>query len=135
MDRMRRIGTPACRAAADEIERLRDLAYYHCGQGNLCTWRDRWETTKAAMEEADRQITRQQAEIERLRAENKRLRFLLTDIIADFASTEGSHDDVYYVWEQIVRRANGIVADVIRDVSDHNEGWCWDMQLPKEDDR
>lgn len=71
-------------------------------------------------------------EIERLRAENEALRFSLTDLVADFASTEATHEDVYYVWEQIVRRSHGLVADVIRDVSDHDEGWRWDLQLPKE---
>ena len=41
-----------------EIERLRDLAYCHCGQGNPCTWRERCETTKAALQEPERQIRR-----------------------------------------------------------------------------
>jgi len=65
-----------------------------------------------------------------LSQENERLRKALTDIISDFATSEVDHDSVFYTWERIVRRATGEVAQIIRDYSDHGEGWCWDMQLP-----
>ena len=54
----------------------------------------------------------------------------LVDVTVHMATTECTHEDVYYAWESIVRRATGEVAQIIRDCSDPEEGWTWDEQLP-----
>jgi hypothetical protein len=81
-----------------------------------------------------------QKEIERLRAENT----LMRAVLREMACTEATHEDVYYAWESIVRRADGVIAEVINGARSDLLGWRWWRQLPphflaaatpKEDDR
>lgn len=53
------------------------------------------------------------------------------DALADVFSASQSHSEVYYTVEQIVRRAEGPLADLIRKASDGIENG-WATQLPKE---
>ena len=62
--------------------------------------------------------------------EVERLRAIVVDLVSDLASTEATHEQVYYTWEGIVRRADGMVADIIRKVSVEDDEWTWDRQLP-----
>jgi hypothetical protein len=82
------------------------------------------------LEAGKRMYATQQIQAELIKAKEDEVA-ALADIVADLASTECTHEAVYYTWEQVVRRATGKIAEIIRDVSDHDEGWCWDRQLPE----
>lgn len=62
--------------------------------------------------------------------QTERLYAIVVDLVSDLASTEATHDEVYYTWEGIVRRADGLVAEIIRNVSAQDDEWTWDRQLP-----
>jgi hypothetical protein len=68
--------------------------------------------------------------------EVERLQALVDEYEAAFAklaSTEMTHDDVYYAWEGIVRGAQGRLAEVIRENAEPVGDINWGMQLPKLD--